>query len=175
MMCEMPLAVRVDATSGEWTVDGRPVVLLPRHAYVAPQKAIESLYGADVARRVMHEAYFGAGLSWCEKEAAIHGLRNDDIFRHYMRRASERGLGRFVVEDIDAASGRARVRIERSAICSEYPPTNGHPACFAFAASLAGGMTAAAASAGVTVKLKGEETRCMASGATECLIEIGPV
>ena len=40
---QLPVPIRVDPETGEWSVDGVPMILVTRHVFVNDQRAVEEL------------------------------------------------------------------------------------------------------------------------------------
>lgn len=173
-MSELPVPVQVDPATGVWSVDGEPVVLVPRHFLVFIQMETEKRFGVEEAKAVLYETTTKAARLWCEREARTHGLSGADVFRHYMKRISQRGLGRITIEAIDPAAGRAEVRIENSVYVAEYGRSVGRNVCYTFASSMVGGMEYIAHAAGDPRKFRAEEVQCAANGADHCQFVVSP-
>ena len=109
-MAKPALDIEVDETTGEWRVDGMPMILVPRHFLVNNHVAAENAIGQAAYARHLHEAGYKSAWQWCEKEAARHGLEGLAVFHHYMQRLSQRGWAQFSVESVDPPAGAARVR-----------------------------------------------------------------
>ncbi|MGE0256263.1 MAG: DUF5943 domain-containing protein [Alphaproteobacteria bacterium] len=172
-MSELPVPVRVDPQTGAWSVDGQPMLLVPRHYWVFIQQAMEERLGIAAARELIWEPGFRAAVVWCEREAKTHGLSGVDVFRHYMKRMSERGYGLLTIEAIDAAAGEARIRFDHSVYVAEYGQV-GRPVCYRCEGPIAGGMTFVARAAGRERQLAVAETRCVSAGDEHCLFEVRP-
>ena len=93
---QVPIAV--DEATGEWTVDGVPMILVPRHFFLNNHHAVESALGVDSYSKILFAAGHKSAYVWCEKEAKTHGLKGVEVFHHYMKRLSQRGWGQFTVE-----------------------------------------------------------------------------
>ena len=164
-MDELPVPVKVDPETGVWSVDGQPMLLVPRHFWAFIQMEAEKRFGIEAFQGMLFDATYDAARLWCEREAQTHGLSGADILRHYLQRMSARGLGRFTIEDTDWEAGTARVRLDHSVYVGEYGNKAGRSVCYMFTGALVGGMEAAAQSLGQTLTLKAEEIQCAAAGA----------
>ena len=111
--------VRVDSETGVWSVDGQPMILMPRHFWVYVQMDMEQRFGPAETQVLMFDVTQRAARVWSEREAETHALSGADIPRHYLKRMSQWGLGRFTIEDADWKTGRARVRLEHSVYVAE--------------------------------------------------------
>jgi predicted hydrocarbon binding protein len=112
---------------------------------------------------------------WCEKEAEFHGMSGVDVFRHYMRRITQRGWGQFDVLDVSPEAGTATVRLRNSAMVDGERRNSGRKVCYMFASWLEGSLEYVAASAGREVRLRAQEVYCEAEGAHDhCLFKVEP-
>ncbi len=174
MTGQLPVDVVVDAETGVWSVDGIPMILVPRHFRVAIHRETENKFGIEGNARVLFDAGYWAAYYWCEKEAGTHGLSGAAVFEHYMKRLSQRGWGQIAIENLDAAAGRARLRIDNSVFVAEFGRDAGRSVCYMFEGAFCGGMEFAAADAGNPVKVTARESRCAADGADHCVFEVEP-
>lgn len=173
-MAELPVPVDYDPETGRWSVDGQPMILLPRHYYVFIQMELEQRFGIAAAAELFRAAAARAARLWCEREAKTHGLGGVEVFRHYLKRLSERGYGRLTIEAVDAAAGSARIRLEHSCYALEYGTNAGRKTCYAFGGMFMGAMEYVAAAAGLaSPTLAAEEIECQAEGAPCCRFAVG--
>ena len=175
MSKRLPVPVEVDADSGVWSVDGLPVILIPRHYWVQIMQEVEAKVGLDAASDLYFTGTYKAAYYWCETEAETHGLSGVDVFSHYLKRMSQRGWGQFAVERIDPAAGTAQLLVHHSATALAYGPKFGRSVCHGFNGAFCGGMEYVAAHAGAPMKLSSRETECAADGARHCVFEVTPV
>ncbi len=174
-MAKPALDIEVDEASGEWRVDGMPMILVPRHFLVNNHVASEKAIGVEAYAKHLHEAGYKSAWQWCEKEAARHGLSGIDVFHHYMKRLSQRGWAQFEVESVDANTGHARVRVSNSVFVSEYGKDAGRNVCYMFAGWLVGSLEYVAYAAGRPLKLQAAEIACGSNGAKDsCRFEVKP-
>jgi predicted hydrocarbon binding protein len=173
-MTDLPVPVEVDPRTGIWSVDGQPMLLVPRHFFVFIQQAIERRVGLETATAIYHEASHDAARLWCEREAKTHGLDGLAVFRHYLARMSSRGYGQLTIEALDAEAGRASIRLDHSAFAAEYGSNAGRKVCVMFPPAFLGAFAFLAERAGATQKLLAEETQCAAEGAPCCRFEVRP-
>jgi predicted hydrocarbon binding protein len=173
-MARPPVPIEVDDATGVWSVDGLPMILVPRHFFVNNHLAIETVLGTEAYARLLFEAGYRSAYFWCEQEAATHGLAGAEVFHHYMKRLSQRGWGQFGVESLDAATGQARVSVANSAFALAHA---GAPrrTCYMFRGWFAGSLELVGTLLGKPFKLASEEIQCAAEGAHErCMFEVTP-
>ena len=120
--------IEVDASTGEWSVDGMPMILVPRHFFLTNHLAVESALGRERYAELLFHAGHKSAYVWCEKEAKTHALEGVAVFHHYMKRLSQRGWGQFRVESVDPQAGRARVRVHHSVFATQQ----GEKTCYMF-------------------------------------------
>ncbi|MCZ6473371.1 MAG: DUF5943 domain-containing protein [SAR324 cluster bacterium] len=174
-MATPQVPISVDPDSGVWSTDGLPMLYLPRHFFVNNHLAVEAALGEAAYARLLYDAGYKSAYSWCEQEAATHGLAGFDVFHHYMRRISQRGWGRFTPLRVDEASGAAAVRVEHSALVYQIGRDAGRKVCYMYAGWFPGALTWAGDGQGQGFALKSRETQCAAEGGqAHCLFEIEP-
>lgn len=177
-MGQPQVPIEVDDASGVWSVDGLPMILVPRHFFINNHVATEAaLGGARYADLLFHAGHRSA-YAWCEHEARAHGLKGGDVFHHYMRRLSQRGWGRFAVESVAPAAGRARISVVNSvfvlaqAVSGEPVPRS---TCYMFRGWFAGALEFVCTQLGQRLALASEEIQCAAAGQhNRCVFETSP-
>ncbi len=170
--CDLPVPVQVDEERVAWSVDGVPVLLVPRRLWVTIQKAVEEGLGMERARALFRDTGQRTAHAWCQQQGEHFGLTGAALFEHYMRSASRRGYGRLIPEWIDMPGGVARVRVEQSVYAAEFGPAAGRKVCHLFEGSFAGGLQAASERAGQPGAWSAQETQCAAEGVPHCLFEM---
>jgi hypothetical protein len=167
--------IEVDDVTGRWSVDALPMILVPQHFFLNNHYAVEAVLGPEKLEKVLQPAGHRSAWFWCEKEAAHHGISGVEVFRHYMRRITQRGWGQFDILKLEPETGIARVRLRNSAMVDEAHRMSGRRVCYMFSAWLEGSLEYVAASAGHKQRLKGREVYCAAEGAHDhCLFEVSP-
>ncbi len=174
-MAKPALDIQVDEATGEWRVDGMPMILVPRHFQVNNHLASEQAIGVEAYSKHLHAAGYKSAWQWCEQEAATHGLAGIDVFHHYMKRISQRGWGQFTVESVDPATGRARMRLRHSVFVSELGRDAGRRVCYMFLGWLVGSLEYVGHATGQNYKLQAAEVACGSDGAHDgCVLEVTP-
>ena len=170
----LPVPVRVDPETGEWSVDGVPMILVPRHFFVNNQRAVEELLGVKASSELFREPGDRSAREWCAREAETHALSGAEVFHHYMKRLSQRGWAQFSVEHLDPAAGYARVRAEHSVFVAERGSQAGRKVCYMFQGWLEGALGYIMTVGGNPQRLGCREVRCAAEGSDHCLFEVRP-
>lgn len=174
-MAKPSLNIEVDEDTGEWRVDGMPMILVPRHFLVNNHVASERAMGIEAYAKHLHDAGYKSAWQWCEKEAARHGLAGIEVFHHYLKRLSQRGWAQFHVESVDAATGHARVHLHHSVFVSEFGQSAGRKVCYMFLGWMVGALEYVAHAAGKPLKLQAAEAACESDGAHDgCVLEVTP-
>ena len=167
--------IEVNDVTGEWSVDGVPMILVPRHFFVNNHIAIESALGEQRYAQQLFDAGHKSAYVWCQQEARTHGLAGVEVFHHYMKRLSQRGWGQFAVESVDPEAGRARVSVRNSVFVKAH---SGAPrkTCYMFRGWFPGSLEFVGASIGKRFKLSSTEMQCAAEGHQEhCVFEVLPI
>lgn len=167
--------IRVDPETGIWTTDGLPMIYLPRHFYVNHHDAFAAALGKESYALILYEAGHKSAWQWCDKESVKHGLSGGAVFLHYMKRISQRGWGKFTVEELDAATGRARVRLDHSIYVRHHGSDAGSGLCYGFAGWFPGSLEWVGCNLGLKWNLTASETQCAADGFHDhCIFSIRP-
>ena len=177
-MASPEVPIDVDPETGIWRTNGLPMLYLPRHFLVNNHIAVEEALGLEAYREILRAATDKSALHWCRAEAKTHGLAPEATFRHYFKRLSQRGWGRFAVEALDAATRRGRISVSNSVFALEDGGNAETPVCYMFEGFMTGafrflleGGGAAQASPGAMFC---RETQCAATGGhRHCLFEFG--
>jgi hypothetical protein len=113
--------------------------------------------GHEKPEEVLRPAGHRSAYFWCEKEAAHHGMSGVEVFRHHMRRITQRGWGQFDILKLEPETGIAQVRLRHSTMVDEAHRMSDRRVCYMFSAWLEGSLEYVAASAGHKRHLKGRE------------------
>ncbi len=171
-MAKPEITIDVDDSTGRWSVDSLPMILMPQHFFLNNHFAVEAALGAEALAEVLRPAGHRSAFHWCEKEAVYHGLDGVGAFRHYMRRISQRGWGLFDVLDLDLDGATASVRLRHSALLDDERRRSGGRRCSMFASWLEGSLDYAAGAMGRPTRFVAREVYCAAEGRHDhCLFE----
>src|SRR3712207_3109784 len=171
---QLPRPVRIHPETGQWSVDGVPIILVPRHFIVNNQRAVEELLGYEATRDLFREPGARSAREWCAKEAVTHSLSGAAIFHHYMKRLSQRGWAQFSVEHLDAGAGYSRVKVDHSIFVAESGSQERRKVCYMFEGWLEGALGYIMMAEGNPQQLKCREVQCAAEGRDHCLLEVRP-
>jgi len=166
-MAEPEVPIAVDPKSGIWSTDGSPMIYMPRHFFVNYYSAMDEALGRDRHAAMLFAASHKSAVQWMGGEARTHGIRDVDVFRHYLKRMSQRGWGQFTIDSVDLDVPTAQVRVSNSAFGLQLGKT-GRRECAMFAGSFAGGLEWAVADTGRAVAVTSEETQCISEGHDHC-------
>lgn len=163
-MAAPQIAIEVDPETGIWRTDSLPMVYVPRHFLVNNHRAMEEALGVEAYRRVLTPAGDRSALQWCTAEARSHGLQPEETVGHYLRRLSQRGWGRFSIEQLDAVAGTGRFSLRYSVFALEYGSAAGRSVCYMFEGFLVGAMGYLLQQAGRQGEPRCREVACAADG-----------
>src|SRR5690242_1985152 len=104
-MANPEVPIDVDPDTGIWRTDGMPMIYLPRHFLVNNHQAMEAALGREAHRGILRAATEKSAMAWCQAETKTHGLAAEATVRHYFRRLSQRGWGRFSLLELSARHG----------------------------------------------------------------------
>ena len=168
--------IEVDDATGRWSVDSLPMILVPQHFFLNNHFAVEAVLGPEKLQEVLRPAGHRSAYFWCEQEAVYHGMSGVEVFRHYMKRITQRGWGQFEVLDVTPETGAARVRLRHSAFVDAARRGSGRKVCYMFAAWFEGSLAYVAERAGRKLSLSAREVCCAAEGGHDhCFFEVAPV
>ena len=173
-MAKPEVQIDVDEETGRWHVDALPMILVPQHFFLNNHYAVEAELGPERLEALLRPAGHRSAYFWCEKEAAHHELSGVDVFRHYLKRLSQRGWGQFQVREVSAQDGRAQVNVSHSAFVDEARRGSGRKVCYMFAAWLEGSLEFVAERSGKPHKLMAKEVSCAAEGHDHCTFVVEP-
>ena len=171
---DLPVSVLVDSSTGAWSVNGQPMVLIPRHFLVFTQMEFENEIGIEATRRIIEAATYRAVKTWCHREADRNSMKGATILQHYLEQVKRRGLGRYEISSMDLATGEASIRLFGSIYAAEYGPKAGRATCYMSAASCRGGMEVVMESLGHIIDLGCEETSCASDVREFCEFKVFP-
>ena len=171
-MAAPQIPIDVDPQTGIWRTDGLPMMYLPRHFMVNMQKGVEAAIGAQAYREILYASSELSARQWCAAEARTHGLGPEEVFRHYLKRMSQRGHGQLSIEALDPVAGTGVLVARHSAFALGYGPQAGQRVCYVFEGSFAGGIRYVMQQAGDPRVPICREVACAAEGHPECRFEL---
>jgi hypothetical protein len=167
--------IEVDDRTGRWFVDGLPMILVPQHFFLNNHFAIEAELGRERLDAILAPAGRRSAYTWCEHEASRHHLSGEDVFRHYMRRLSQRGWGQFEVGKLDGRSGCATVKVRHSVFVTGRLENARRKLCSMFAPWIAGSLQFVAQAHGASQNIAAQEGYCAAEGEHDhCRFDASP-
>lgn len=166
--------IEVDDETGRWSVDALPMILIPQHFFLNNHRAVEAALGREQLLEILRPAGSESARHWCEKEAAHHGLSGPDVFRHYLKRLSQRGWAQFDILSLEPEDGRAEIAVRHSIFVDGHHQP-GERNCGVFAAWFEGALDYVSVSAGRRPGHLGREVYCAAEGQHDhCLFRVAP-
>ncbi|MGE0752925.1 MAG: DUF5943 domain-containing protein [Variibacter sp.] len=158
------VSIEVDDATGRWYVDGLPMILMPQHFFLNNHYAVENALGTEKLNAILAPAGHLSAYVWCEHEAKQHGLSGEDVFRHYMKRLSQRGWAQFEVVAVDGKTGRAEVKVTQSIFVTGRHGGEPRKLCGMFAPWMHGSLEYVAKAAGGPSRLVAREVYCQGEG-----------
>ena len=174
-MAKPQVDIQVDEATGRWSVDAFPMILVPQHFYLNNHYAIEKALGPAEMEKLLRPAGYKSAYFWCEKEAAFHGLSGEQVFRHYLKRLSQRGWAQFHIEDVSPRRGTADIVVRNSAMIDRSHVRELRKCCYMFAGWFEGAFDYVAKSEGLPPSFKATEVYCAGEGQHDhCRFEVRP-
>jgi hypothetical protein len=174
-MAKPAIDIQVDEATGRWSVDALPMILVPQHFFLNNHYAVEAVLGPEKLEEVLRPAGHRSAYFWCEKEAAFHGLSGGEVFRHYLRRLSQRGWAQFEITELSPEAGTARIIVRHSAMIDPAHVRDRRKCCYIFSAWFEGALDYVTEKAGHKGKAKAAELYCAGEGSHDhCGFEVRP-
>lgn len=170
--------ISVDPATGVWSSDGLPMIYAPRHWIIGINKEVEAALGRDAFSELLYRASYRAAQHWCAQQSAAFGVGGMELFRRYLAKSSERGLGQFSLLGDGLEEGTITVGVRNSCYVLHHRQfaqgsLSKETQCFAFAGSFAGAANWIAESLGLDGGFRGVERECAAvTGAEVCVLAI---
>ncbi|MEM4988883.1 DUF5943 domain-containing protein [Collimonas sp. H4R21] len=168
------LPIEVDASTGVWTTDKLPMLYVPRHFFTNNHTAVEAALGREEYAEILYQAGHKSAYFWCEKEARQHGMSGLDVYKHYLKRLSQRGWGLFSFTEVDAAKASASIKLLNSSFVLQQPEAHGK-LCYMFAGWFAGAMDWVSDTTGNPLRSSCSETQCGGEGHDHCVFTVTAV
>jgi predicted hydrocarbon binding protein len=172
-MDALPVPIEVDPTTGTWSSEGQPMILIPRRFFVFIQMEAERQFGIEATARLYDAATRRGARVWCEVEEKRSGGSGEEVFKRYLERISSRGMGQFSLSALSVEQGVARVTLHNSIFVAEYGRRMDRKVCSSFAAAFAGAMEYLRHTSGLaTDGIAAREQTCQSCGDDQCVFEI---
>ena len=155
--------IDVDEASGIWRTDGLPMVYLPRHFLVNNHLAVEAALGREAYQTILRASTAKSAIEWCEAQVRGKGLDAEATFRHYFHRLSQRGWGRFSIDELDIAGRRGSISLRNSVFALEAGQGAARPVCYMFEGFITGAFSFLLGLTDPTT-INCEETYCACNG-----------
>lgn len=174
-MTKPQVPIEID-NNGVWHTDGLPMLYVPRHFFMNNHFEINRAMGQDKYANILYKAGYKSAYHWCKHESKEQNLKEIDVFHYYLKRLSQRGWGRFSLEE-DNPKVSFRVRVYNSAFvlhCKHFPEEQQKNIniCFMFAGWFAGAADWVSNSKGAGIKHICQESFCAIEEKDYCLFEV---
>src|SRR5580693_8862592 len=67
-MAKPEVDIQVDESTGRWSVDSLPMILVPQHFFLNNHYAVEKALGAAELEKILRPAGYRSAYVWCQKE-----------------------------------------------------------------------------------------------------------
>jgi hypothetical protein len=107
------------SSTGSLTLNGLPMLLMPRHFFRYIMREVHKEVGAETFRQIYWHAGFDGAVSFCESYQKSHGCSPLEAVRGYLDEMSIRGWGHFSIQHIDPQAGTMEVLLRNSSLAAE--------------------------------------------------------
>lgn len=160
------IPVEIDESSGEWRLNGTPVLVLPRE----DMARLQSTVAGGPAESAWQAVARSSARQWCETEAARSDADAATVVARYLDSLGQRGWGRFELLYCRPHDCGAAVRVYNSPFA--VAGVRGPRTCRTFLAWFEGAMGWACDDPDLIAIA--EERCCAASGAEACEFVVRP-
>ncbi len=148
------------SSSGSLTVNGLPMVLMPRHFFRYILREVHKAVSAEAFRKIYWQAGFDGAVAFCESYQKSHGCSPLEAVQGYLDEMSIRGWGHFSIESVDPQAGTMEVLLRNSSLASEGDIPSGN---LAWEGAMLGSMSFLQRKLGITPpvpsQVKGHEVQ----------------
>jgi hypothetical protein len=124
--------------TGSLTVNGLPMVLMPRHFFRYIMREVHKAVSPEVFRKIYWQAGFDGAIAFCDSYQKSHGCTPLEAVRGYLDEMSIRGWGHFSIQSVDPQAGTMEVLLRNSSLASEGDIPSGN---LAWEGAMLGSMT----------------------------------
>lgn len=104
---------------GRLTLNGLPMILLPRHFFRYILREVHLAAGPQVFRKIFRQAGHDGALTFCRRFRETFQCSPREAVEGYFAEMSLRGWGRFQLVRLNPAAGELEVLLENSALAEE--------------------------------------------------------
>ena len=123
------LVSRLELTpTGSVSLNGLPMVLMPRHFFRYIMREVHKAVGAETFRKIYWQAGFDGAVSFCEAYQSSHDCSPIEAVQGYLDEMSIRGWGHFSIQSLDPHSGCMEVLLSNSALAADGDIPSGNQA-----------------------------------------------
>jgi hypothetical protein len=161
--------------TGALSLNGLPMVLMPRHFFRYILREIHKAVGQEEFRRIYWQAGYDGAVTFCEAFQKSHACTSLEAVRGYLDEMSIRGWGHFSIRSIDASRGTMEVVLKNSALQSEGDIPSGN---LVWEGAMAGSMAFLQKKMSgpflAGTRAEGRETPAETAGETDFYISVMP-
>jgi hypothetical protein len=107
------------SADGRLTLNGLPMILLPRHFFRYLMREVQKMVGAKAFHEMSRKVGYEGAVTFCEAFQKSHGGSAKEALIGYFDEMSIRGWGHFTIEKLDEINGQAEVLLTDSALPAE--------------------------------------------------------
>jgi hypothetical protein len=107
------------STDGSLTLNGLPMILLPRHFFRYVIREVKQLIGAEAFEQMCRQVGYDGAVTFCEAFEKSHNCSPKEALIGYLNEMSIRGWGQFKIKRVDEINGEAEVWLANSALPAE--------------------------------------------------------
>jgi hypothetical protein len=113
-------------SEGGLTLNGMPMILLPRHFFRYILREVHKAAGPETFRRIFRQAGHDGALAFCRRYRETFRCTPLEAVQGYLAEMSLRGWGRFRIAHLTPQAGEAEIVLENSALVAEDDLPSGH-------------------------------------------------
>lgn len=149
-----------------------PIILMPLVYYGKIIDEIEKTAGAEATQKIFYNAAFDGAYPFI-MQMLCSGKSPEEVIFDYHVSMRLRGWGSFELLDLSVEKGECRCSLVDSSIALALKPKKLGTCAWA-AGAMAGTLQAILDSQEQDIKVKGQETKCIAKGDSNCEILVTP-
>lgn len=105
--------------TGSLSLNGLPMVLMPRHFFRYIMREVHKAVSAETFRMIYWQAGFDGAVSFCEAYQKSHDCSPIEAVQGYLDEMSIRGWGHFSIQSLDPHAGSMEVMLTDSTLSAD--------------------------------------------------------
>lgn len=107
------------SAEGRLTLNGLPMILLPRHFFRYIIRDVQKSIGPEALDQMCRKVGYDGAVTFCEAFQKSHNCSSKEALLGYLNEMSLRGWGQFKIKRVDEINGEAEVLLANSALPAE--------------------------------------------------------